>query len=47
MTAAFFRVINSYFFIPFFRNMIPMNPAKTVPKMEKCFSLPAAPVKYR
>jgi len=36
-----------YFLIPFFRKMIPMNPAKAVPKSEKCFSLPAAPVKYR
>ncbi len=47
MTAAFFLVDMFYFLIPFFRKMIPMNPAKAVPKSEKCFSLPAAPVKYR
>lgn len=47
MTAAFFLVAMFYFLIPFFRKMIPMNPAKAVPKREKCFSLPAAPVKYR
>ena len=42
-----FYVIVFYFLIPFFRKMMPMNPAKKVPKSEKCFSLPAAPVKYR
>ena len=47
MTAAFFLVDMFYFLIPFFRKMIPMNPAKAVPKSEKCLSLPAAPVKYK
>ena len=47
MTRSVFYVIVFYFLIPFFRKMMPMNPAKKVPKSEKCFSLPAAPVKYR